>query len=146
MTPRSLFNVVLKIIGIFFIKDLLMFLPQLLSLFFSSNEGGFSNSPLEKIGNIIIIVLGFLVYIFIIYLLVFRTDAVINKLKLVNGFDQDFIPINIHRSAVLSISIIVIGGLILINEIPNLINQINYMSVFFHPFKIIKKTRRATAA
>lgn len=127
MTPISLFNVVLKIIGIFLIKDLLIFLPQLLSLFFYSNaDSSFSNNQSENIGYIIIDVLSATVYILIIYLLIFRTQILIDKLKLDKGFDQNFIPLNLHRSAILSISTIVIGGLILINEIPNLINQIHF--------------------
>jgi hypothetical protein len=56
--------------------------------------------------------------------LIFRTDIIIDKLKLDKGFDQEAFPLNIHRSTVLSISIIVIGGLIVVDEIPNFCRQL----------------------
>ena len=65
-----------------------------------------------------------LVYGLVSYYLVFKTEIIINKLKLDKGFDQETIPLNIHRSTVLSISIIVIGGLIVADEIPNLCRQL----------------------
>ena len=54
------------------------------------------------------------------YYLIFKSDLIIDKLKLDKGFDQETIPLNMHRSTILSISIIVIGGLLMANEIPNL--------------------------
>jgi hypothetical protein len=65
-----------------------------------------------------------LVYVFISYFLIFKSDLIIDKLKLDTGFDQETIPLNIHRSTILSISIIVIGGLIIADEIPNLCRQL----------------------
>lgn len=43
-----------------------------------------------------------------------------DKLKLDQGFDEDTISINMHRSTILSIAIVVMGGLIVADEIPNL--------------------------
>jgi hypothetical protein len=54
---------------------------------------------------------------------VFKTDRVINILKLDQGFDQDALPINMHRSTILSIAIIVIGGLLVLHEVPNFFRQ-----------------------
>jgi hypothetical protein len=54
----------------------------------------------------------------------FKTDWIIHKLKLTEGFDQEIIPFNIHRSTILSISILVMGELILVDEIPNLCRRV----------------------
>ena len=121
MTPRSLFNIILKIIGIFFIKDILAALLQLLSVFLYFTR---SDAFLEGIWTLISTILILLVYGFVSYYLIFKSDLIIDKLKLDKGFDQETIPLNIHRSTILSISIIVIGGLILADEIPNLCRQL----------------------
>ena len=121
MTPRSLFNIILKILGLFFIKNILAIIPQLISitLFMKSSDKG-----AEGIGILISNLFVLLIYGLIAYFLVFKTDLIINKLKLDKGFDQELIPINMHHSTILSISIIVIGGLILADEIPNLSRQL----------------------
>lgn len=117
MTPRSLFNIILKVLGILFLKEILIFIPQLFAIFSAAH---FSEFILSAITSVSIM----LVYIFICYLLIFKTDFLINKLQLYKGFDGDFIPLNIHHSTILSIAIIAIGGLILVNEIPNLCTQL----------------------
>lgn len=121
MTTKSLFNIILKILGIFFIKDILAAVPQLLSVILYINN---SNTVGEAIWTLVSTVLILLVYVFVSYQLIFRSDFIIEKLKLDKGFDQETIPLNIHRSTILSISIIVIGGLIVAQEIPNLCRQL----------------------
>jgi hypothetical protein len=64
------------------------------------------------------------VYGIVSYFLIFKTEFVIDKLKLDKGLGQESIPLNIHRSTVLSISIIVIGGLLVVDEIPNFCRQL----------------------
>jgi len=69
-------------------------------------------------------VLTLFAYGIVAYYLIFRTDFVIEKLKLEEGFDQDFLPLNIHRSTVLSIAVIVLGGLLVVTEIPTFCRQL----------------------
>lgn len=121
MTPRSLFNVILKILGIFFIKDFLESMSQLFlvfSLFDRHND--MSNELLGLISTLAIIS----VEAFFCYILIFKTEWIIKVLNLETGFDQETIPLNMHRSTILSISIIVIGGWLVANEIPNFCRQI----------------------
>jgi hypothetical protein len=121
MTPRSLFNVILKVFGLFFIKDFLALIPQLVaSLLFVTKPDAFSESILSLVITLLIVS----IYVFVTYYLIFRTETIIDKLKLDKGFDQDTIPLNIHRSTILSISIIIIGGYIVADEIPNLCRQL----------------------
>ena len=116
MTPRSLFNIILKVLGIFFIQDFLAAIPQVLSVFllFVTPEGS-----QEAIWTLVSTLLILFAYGIVSFYLIFRTDVIINRLKLDNGFNQDIFQLNIHRSTILCISIIVIGGLIVANEIPN---------------------------
>jgi hypothetical protein len=121
MTPRTLFNIILKILGIFFIKDFLAIIPQLLSVaeYFTKPE-----TVNEAIWIFILTLLMLFVYGLVSYFLVFKTELIIDKLKLDKGFNQEIIPINIHRSTILSISIIIIGGLLVTNEIPNFCREL----------------------
>ena len=116
MTPRSLFNIILKVLGIFFIKDILGEVARFLSDFmYMIKSGSYESSLWLLIFTLLILV----IYACVIYYLVFKTEYVIEWLKLDRGFDEETIPLNIHRSTILSIAIIVIGGLLIANEIPN---------------------------
>lgn len=120
MTSRSLFNIVLKILGILFIKDILATLPQLLSVFYmiKYNQDG-------AIGmTVAITLLMLLIYIVVAYYLIFKSEWIIDKLKLDQGFSQDNFPLNMHRSTILGISIIIIGGYLVADEIPNLCREL----------------------
>ena len=121
MTPRSLFNIILKILGVFFIKDILVSLSQLLGFLM---QFGKPEAVPELLWTVLTITLVLVVDVFFCYLLIFKTEWFIKVLKLDRGFDQETIPINMHRSTILSISIIVIGGYLVINEIPNFCRQL----------------------
>jgi len=121
MSPRSLFNIILKVVGIFFIKDLLMEVANLLPALLFLRKGDFDEMGLYNIG---IIVSGFSFYFLIIYILIFKTNWLINRLKLDQNFQQAEPNLNIHRSVVLSIAIIVLGALIIIDAIPLLVMQV----------------------
>ena len=121
MTPRILFNIILKILGLFFIKDFLASIPQLLSVILFLTK---SDTVTEAVWTLVTTLLILLAYGLVSYYLVFKTDLIIDKLKLDKGFDQETIPLNIHRSTILSISIIVIGGLLVADEIPNFCRQL----------------------
>lgn len=121
MTVRNVFNIILKILGIFFIKDILATLPQLLSIILYLTK---SDTVGEAIWTLATTVLILLVYGLVSYYLIFKSDLIIQKLKLDKGFNPETIPLNMHRSTILSISVIVIGGLIIAEEIPNLCQQL----------------------
>jgi len=116
MTPRSLFNIILKVLGIFFIQDFLAAIPQVLSVFlWITTPEGRQEAVWTFVSTLLLLFANGIVSFY----LIFRTDVIIRKLKLENGFNQEAFQLNIHRSTILSISIIVIGGLIVANEIPN---------------------------
>jgi hypothetical protein len=121
MTPRNLFNIILKILGVFFIKDILVSIPQ---IFVVISLIGKPDAMPEIVWTLVASIAVLLVEAFFCYILVFKTEWVIKVLKLERGFDQETIPINMHRSTILSISIIVIGGYLVANEIPNFCRQL----------------------
>ncbi len=115
MSPRNLFIIILRVIGLFFARDLVLAIPTLLSeILYASARSNNSVSSLALSGLIV------LVYVVICWGLVFKPGALVDKLKLDKGFNEEIITMNIHRSTILSISLIIIGGLVLIDSIPAL--------------------------
>lgn len=127
MTPKNLFNIILKIFGLFFLREIVYIIPQLISTIpYFTKQDNF-DSGLFSSGNILPFILTLIViafYVFIIYQLLFNTNKIIDKLKLDQGFNQQEFSFNISTTLILTISLIVIGGIILTNEIPNFCNNI----------------------
>ena len=121
MTPRSLFNIVLKIFGLFFLKEIIYTIPQLISslLYFTK-----ANTAEEGLWTFLLTAVVLAFYTFLVFQLLFKTNFYIKKLKLDRGFDQQDFSVNISTSSILTIALIVIGGLLLVNEIPNFCRQI----------------------
>lgn len=126
MTIRNLLNIILKVIGILFIRDLLGLLPQLLSAFvFFSNPNEFQE------GTMVIALSGIMVltYLIIARLFIFKTESLINWLRLDHDFEEEKLVMQMHRSTILSISIIVIGGLMVAEGLPRLIESLSESSL-----------------
>jgi|SRR6185437_10756858 len=127
MTPRNLFNVILKIFGLFFLREIIYIIPQLISLipsFTKADDFGGGQFNSGDILPFIVTLVAIALYVFIIYQLLFNTNKIIDKLKLDQGFNQQEFSFNISTSLILTISLIVIGGIILTNEIPNFCRNI----------------------
>lgn len=122
MTLRTLFNIILKVLGIFFIKDFLAMASELVSSVIYLMHSG---TTTETIWTFVTVILILIMYGLVIWCLIFKTNLIINKLKLDKGFAEDTISLNTHRSTILSISVIVIGGLLVVDEIPNLCQQLH---------------------
>jgi len=70
------------------------------------------------------------VFILILWLFIFRSYWIINKLKLDKGFDDEKIDLNIKLNTALTIAVIVIGGLMFADALPQLLRYI--YSAFQH--------------
>jgi uncharacterized membrane protein len=125
MTSRTFWTIIIKIIGIWFVLDSLMVAYQFISYLFIKNNTGSLGFVLATAGLAFLTVL---FYFLVLYLCVFRTDWIIDKLKLDKGFKDERIEINLHRSTILSISLIVIGGLLIIDNFPKLCQ---YIVIYF---------------
>lgn len=127
MTPKTLFNIVLKIFGLFFLREIIYTIPQLISsvsyLIQNDSFDGNGTKNYEIAGFALpVLILAF--YIFISYVLIFKTNNINSLLKLEKGFNQKEFSFNYSRPAILTIALIVIGGIVLINEIPNFCNGV----------------------
>lgn len=119
MTSRSLFNIILKILGIYFIKDILLALSQSLSVIVYLPQ---YQSPQEALYNLAAAGLPVFLYTLFSWLMIFRTERVMEVFKLYEQ-TEEAVSFRIHHSTILSIAIIVMGGVILVNEIPELFRQ-----------------------
>lgn len=136
MTPRSLFNIIIKIFGLFFLKELIGALPQLLSSFLYFDD---SIMEMKNVYAILIVIIVLVFYAFLIFILLFKTDYIIDKLQLDQGFDQDTFTFDFSNSKVLYIALIIIAGILLIQEIPYLLGQlITYFQLKEFPLDVGK--------
>jgi len=126
MKARDLFLIILKVFGIYLIKDVLISIPPVLYSILRMSElsldMGFTNLILS------ILILG--VYTGICYLLLFQGNWIISKLQLTSGLSDEPLVMNPHRSAVLTIAIIISGIVILVFSVPQLVRSISQWSVY----------------
>jgi hypothetical protein len=120
MATRSLLIIILKVLGLFFVKDFLPLIPQFLSLFslfITYFEDGI-------ISPIVASFLSLFLYGYFAYVLLFKTEWVIDKLRLEQGIESENWSFKLHRSVILQISTIIIGALIIVNAVPDLLRQL----------------------
>ncbi|HEY2720742.1 MAG TPA: hypothetical protein VGI82_03395 [Chitinophagaceae bacterium] len=121
MTPRSLFLIVLKCLGIFFIKEFILILGQFLMMLFFLMLGDMGG---ENVWTFIVTLASSLICFIIIWALLFKTEFILRKLQLERGFDEDPFTFHVHRSSVLSIVIMISGLLIIIDAVPKLCREL----------------------
>ncbi len=117
MTVRNLLNLILKIIGILFIRDMLSMLPQLLLSFVIYKVPETFQQGIMNFGLSAIMILA---YALVARLFIFKSDKIIDFLRLDQDFEEEKLEIKMHRSTILSIVIIIIGGLMVAEGIPKL--------------------------
>jgi hypothetical protein len=125
MTPRSFFSIVIKVIAIYLILASLSLIPQMfgtIMFWFQPSYGGVHAG--ELLVGILILLLAAGFYIFFLRLCLFKTDWIIDKLHLDQGFDEERFELNIHRSTVLKIAVIVIGAIMIVDSFPMLCKQL----------------------
>jgi len=118
MSPRSLFNVILKIIGIFFIKEIIDSAQKLVIdflYFLKVLNGGSEAGP-----GLIFLLMIVVVYATFAYLFIFKSNMIIDKLKLTDDFEHEDFSMVIAPSVLLKLALIVASAFLLITEIPNL--------------------------
>jgi hypothetical protein len=123
MSPRSFFIILIKILGLYLTLQSVFAIPQLFSVlrtFELVNESW----DYDFIKSIFVVLLITCFYFFILYLCLFKSEWIVDKLKLDKGFTEDKFILNIHRSTILSISVIVISVMIYIDTIPLFIDSI----------------------
>jgi len=120
MTAKNLFTIILKIFGIYLIKDIIIAIPVVLGYFIR----GFVSTYGEIVFGFILSVLSLSFYVGIVYMLLFKTSYLISKLKLTADLSEEVMPLKVHRSTVYTIAIIISGIFILAFALPNLVMQV----------------------
>jgi hypothetical protein len=123
MTIRTFWAIVLKIQGIWLVLDSFKVIPQFIGTLYSFSEN--PDMTLQMfVWTFLYLFSTIGIYILVLWLFVFKTAWLIDKLHLVKGFSEERIELNIPRSVVLSITIIIIGGIMFVDSFPLLCNQI----------------------
>lgn len=108
-------------------KEMVLIIPGLISLiefYISTPNMGEGQSNSIGILPIIMTLITLAFYFFILYQLLFNTNKIIDILKLDKGFDQQEFSFNISSSLILTTALIVIGGVVLINEVPSFVRNV----------------------
>lgn len=121
MTPRSLMILIIRVLGIFSLKELLNQVPQLASMIISFFMG-YSMSDGFFMFSIALLTVVF--FMWISYMLIFKADMLVTKFGLDKNYTEPVFDLHISISSVLRIAIIVTGGLLLISEIPEFCRMI----------------------
>jgi len=125
MTPRTFWAILIKIMGVYAIMQSLIAIPQFLNTmeyFFSASP--ITGSALSLLNGLSYAIILIGIYVLIIRYTIFKTDWVINKLKLDTGYEDERLEFNIHRSTLLKIVVMIIGGWLLIDSLPILCVQV----------------------
>lgn len=116
MLINTFWKILLKIIGLWLLIGSISIIPQFYSTL-SFTDGSLNTESLLMIWAMLIVVI--IIYILIIRLFLFKTDWIIDKLKLEKNFTEERISLDIKSSTILNIVIVIIGGLILVESVPN---------------------------
>jgi hypothetical protein len=123
MTPGSLLNLVLKILGIFFIRDVLEALSQLVSVLVYFP---LYSTRIEAVKSLTVASVSLFLYLLLSLLLIFRTERLVRLMGLDRRLPAQPGFTMLHRSEVLKIAIIFLGLWILVSAVPEAVRQVIY--------------------
>lgn len=123
MTPRNIFHTALKILGIFFIRNILDALARVLSVLVYFPQYSDTNEAFFNLG---VALPPLVLYTLFTWALLFRTSSIINLLHLDDQPGSPEARIRLHRSTILSIAVILGGGWILVQELPEFFRHAVY--------------------
>jgi len=115
MTKKDLFRIIIKLFGLYWLISTVFSLGQI--VYFSTNNAGWM--------GVIYSVVMLSILIFLFFVLVFKTDTILDFLKLDRGFDEDrieFQKFNIEN--ILMLAVILIGATMILDNIATFLNQI----------------------
>lgn len=114
MTKRDFFRVVIKLFGLYsLVITLFTIIPQNISNIYA--YGGTSWMLFMVLGTVLLVCSLF-------FVLLFKTDFIIEKLDLDKGFDEDIIILGEFKNEqIFKTSILIIGFYLIVNYFPNII-------------------------
>lgn len=124
MTPRSLFALIIKIIGVYLLIGAIIAIPQMITTLLSfRGQVSYTDSG-ELFAIAFFLLITVTIYVAIMRYCLFKTEWLIDKLHLDKGFTEEKLELNIHRSTVLQIAVIVIGCVMVIDNLPLLCREV----------------------
>ena len=115
MTKRDFFRVIIKLFALY---SATLAIFSLLPTYFS-----YAINAYEPM-TIILAVASFLIIVALLFALIYGADKIIDLLKLDKGFDEERIEFgSLKEISILKIAIIVIAGLLIIDNFPYFLNQ-----------------------
>lgn len=123
MGSSSLFSLILKVIGLFFIRDVLESLSHTLSALIYLPQYDSAN---EGLINVAVTFPSLILYALLAWFFLFRTQTIIRLLRLDKGVADQQLAINADRKTLLTAAVVIAGFWILVNEIPEFIRQALY--------------------
>ncbi len=136
MTPHSLCTIVIKFIGVSLLLNTLTTIPQALATSVSAMSSFGEDSGTTVLLGILLVVAAIVCCCIGVWLCLFKSDFIIQKLALDKGFKEDKLELNISQSTTIQIAIIVIGGLTVIESLPELIRLV---SEFFQQKNVFRE-------
>ena len=120
MTPRTLWTIILKIFGLYVLLQIFYPIARLIDIIYQSiNMAEFNGQPGRyALVGISSVLFTESIYLFMLIAFLFKTDWLIDKLRLGKGISEERIELNIHRSTVLQIVIIITGIMLFIDSLP----------------------------
>lgn len=121
MKTRDLFTLILKIFGLIIIKEILFQIPYLINPILYIIQ---SDSESVGLGVLIFTYCIFGLYVSVAYLLLFKTNKILNLFKFDDAFFETDLNFAISKINTINIGLVIVSGYILIEEIPNLCNHL----------------------
>jgi len=123
MAPRSLFNLILKVIGLFFIKDILEAVSHTISAIIYIPQ---YSSTKEAFFNVAVSLPLLVLYSVLAWVFIFKPERIINVLRLDKNLHEKAVPISVERHMLLTTAVIIAGAWLLVNEIPEFFRHAVY--------------------
>lgn len=122
MTIRTFWTFLLKLLGLWLILSSFAVLSQLISAigYMSFSQIGVSQIILTLLGALVVLA----IYTAIIVFIVIKPGFIIDKLKLDKGFQEETINLNIKINTILTIAVILLGGIMFIEALPYLCREV----------------------
>jgi hypothetical protein len=124
MSLRSLIDVILKVIGIFFIRDILEAFSRSLSVLVYFPQ---YSSQKEAFFNLGVTIPPLVLYSLFVWLLIFRTASVARLMRIDNTVGEQPAGFSFSRFSALTVAVVLAGCWILVNEVPEFFRlAVNY--------------------
>lgn len=137
MTIKTFWTIIIKFLGLWLVMNSLQVILQFISglIFLKENT-----DTIEIIYSLFVLLLTIGLYAIILWLFVFKSNWIIEKLHLDKGFYEEKIDFKISSKTMLTISIIIFSSLLLAESIPNFCKQV---FMFFQQKNIFRQSPSA---